>query len=35
MVFNQLLFSCKVNQRMVQFIGWSDNHSGNQDYSVT
>jgi len=33
--FTQLLFSYKINPRTVLFLGYSDNHFGGQDYSMT
>jgi hypothetical protein len=33
--FTQLLFSYKINPRTVLFLGYSDNHLGAQDYSIT
>jgi hypothetical protein len=33
--FTQLLFSYKINPRTVLFLGYSDNHFGAQDYSIT
>ncbi|MCP4657488.1 MAG: hypothetical protein GY856_18950, partial [bacterium] len=34
-VFTQLLFSYKVNPQTVVFVGYSDNHLGNQDVDLT
>jgi hypothetical protein len=34
-LFTQFLFSYKINPRTVLFIGYSDNHYGNQDYPLT
>jgi len=33
--FTQLLFSYKINPRIVLFIGYSDNYFGGQDYGLT
>jgi hypothetical protein len=33
--FTQLLFSYKVNPRTMLFLGYSDNHFGNQDFGLT
>jgi predicted porin len=34
-LFTQLLFSYKFNPRTVLFLGYADNHRGNQDFSIT
>jgi hypothetical protein len=34
-LFSQLLFSYKLNPRTVLFLGYVDNHRGNQDFSIT
>jgi hypothetical protein len=34
-LFTQLLFSYKLNPRTVLFLGYVDNHRGNQDFSIT
>jgi hypothetical protein len=33
--FSQLLFSYKVNPRTMLYLGYNDDHLGNQDYSMT
>ncbi|MFC1851349.1 DUF5916 domain-containing protein [candidate division CSSED10-310 bacterium] len=35
MMFSQFLFSYKINPRTVLFLGYSDGHSGSQDYDLT
>jgi len=34
-LFTQFLFSYKINPRTVLFVGYSDNHYGSQEYSLT
>jgi hypothetical protein len=34
-LFSQLLFSYKLNARTVLFLGYADNHRGNEDFSIT
>jgi hypothetical protein len=33
--FTQLLFSYKINPRTVLFLGYSDNHFGAREYSIS